>query len=168
MEKNLFKDIFGFTDNEVKKMMDNAHEWVEDIVNEVMKNEKTNTYFNTKSCLFNDGKLTEKYEKEYVNGECTKDEHYEAPKTIEDNTNGECENSECCNSLKKVNRNAMLVKKTKSQSARISELVEQNKTLQNQINEMATYIDSLNDKIKKSELENAELKVKLDKVKSCL
>lgn len=168
MAKNLFRDIFGFTETEVNKMVDSAHEWIEEIVNEAMKNEKTSTYFNTKGCLFNDGKLAEKYEKEYVNGKCTKDEHYEAPKTIEDNTGDGCENSECRNDLKKMRRNASLLKKVKLQSTRICELTKENNALMSQINDMASYIDGLNDKIKKAELEKAELKAKLDKVKSCL
>lgn len=168
MAKNLFRDIFGFSDTEIEKMINGASEWVEDIINEAMKNEKTKSYFKTKGCLFNDGKLTEKYEKEYVNGKCTKDEHYEAPKTIEDNTTDECENSECRNDLKKMSRNASLVKKVKLQSARISELTEENNALMSQIKDMTSYIDGLNDKIKKAELEKAELKAKLDKVKSCL
>lgn len=162
MTRELLKDVFGFTDTEVKKIIDDTHEWIEEIVNETMKKGKTKSYFNTKGCYYNDGELKEKYEKEYVNGKLTKDEHYtnELPTKEEVTSKTEEECLECkCSDKKGLRRNLVYVKN--------KELTKENEALKKQIREMTEYIDGINDEIKKTKLENVRLQSVLDKVKKC-
>lgn len=167
MTRDLLKDVFGFTDTEVKKIVDGAHEWIEEIVNEAMKNGKTKSYFNTKGCYYNNGELKEKYEKEYVNGELTKDEHYKNELPTKEEATSEPE-EKCltgkCADKKELRQRNLVYRRTLAEN---KELTKENEALKKQIREMTKYIDGINDEIKKTKLENSRLQSVLDNVKKC-
>lgn len=178
----LLKDIFGLNDTEIEKVIENATDWVVDIVNDIIKEKKPTSYFSDKKYVYTDGELTKKYEKEYVNGKCIKNDEFDSTKVIDDNNKQTCacncnENNSCCKtkSHDKKKQDCITTKdvkeralnKIKAQDKIIATLQESNKKLKGQINEMTTYIDGLNDKIKKCEMEKAELKAIVDNIKKC-
>lgn len=167
MTRDLLKDVFGLTDTEVKKIVDGTHEWIEEIVNEAMKNRKRKSYFNTKGYYYSNGELKEKYEKEYVNGELTKDEHYkdELPTKVEATSEPEekCLTDKCADK-KGIGIRNLAYRRTLVKN---KELMKENEALKNQIREMTEYIDGINNEIKNTKLENSRLQSVLDNVKKC-
>lgn len=144
MDKNELMQLFGLTEQDFDKVVGSASELITKLVNEAMKNEETNSYFNTKGYEYKNGKLKKKFEKEYVNGECVKDTNYDAGKH-------------------NLTTNRQNINKLQCE---IEELKAANENYRKQIGEMTTYIDGLNDKTKKLTFENAELKSVLDNIKS--
>lgn len=158
MVKDILQDFFGLTESDSKDVAKSASEWVEELVNEAIN--KNCDYFSTKGYRYDNGKLTEKYEKEYVDGKCTKDEHYSVDTSKKENKS--VANGEKCLRDSKI----FLAKQKKDKE--LEELRKENATLRSQIAEMTTYIDGVNDKIKKAELEKAELQSVVDRIKNCL
>lgn len=158
MTKRLLKEIFGLSEPEMKKLVHSASELLEEMINGAKEDEKTESYFNTKGCLYNNGELQEEYEKEYVNGECTKDVHFSA----NDTNPIEGKESEKTN-IKKDLRN----KRMRNIESRNDALTKENKALREQIKDMTEYIDGINDRIKALELRNSELQSVIDNVKKC-
>lgn len=154
--KSLIKDFFGFNDSEIEKFVGGASKLFNEIVEDAKNNENSENYTHSKKCRYEDGKLVEKFEKEYVNGECTKDEHriYMDTPSID---NEKVDH----NGRRKINRNSFRVQKENK------ELKSECKNLHNQIYEMTQYIDGLNDKVKKLEMEKAELQSIINNVKKC-
>ena len=156
MTKEFLKNFFGISDDECKKMWDNATKIVKRIMSE-SENDKdndddeTNSYYNSIYKRYDDGKLVEKSEKEYVNGKCIKDEIFNAEKDlVNDNLN-----------------KTIKLKNIKIPGHKLSNLMKENKDYRNQINEMTQYIDELNDKIRRIETEKAKLQTIIDNVKNC-
>lgn len=154
MRKNELMNLFGLTEQDFDKVVDSASEWISNIVNEAMKNDKTNSYFSTKGCSYENGKLARKFEKEYVNGECVKDVSYDANKETS-TLSGSHKVERMSNTIRGLERKQ-------------NELKTECENYRKQICEMTTYIDGLNDKIKKLEIEKAELKATIDNIKKAL
>lgn len=154
MRKNELMNLFGLTEQDFDRVVDSASSWIEQIVNEAMKNDKTNSYFSTKGCSYENGKLARKFEKEYVNGECVKDENYDAKKETP-TLSGNHKTERMSNTIRGLERKQ-------------NELKTECENYRKQIEEMTTYIDGLNDKIKKLEIEKAELKATIDNIKKAL
>ena len=151
MTKDLIKDYFGISDTEFEKIWHNASKIVEKIMSETENGDDTNSYYNSIRKKYNDGKLVEKSEKEYVNGKCIKDEIFNAEKDlVNDNLN-----------------KTIKLKNIKIPGHKLSNLMKENKDYRNQINEMTQYIDELNDKIRRIETEKAKLQSIIDNVKNC-
>ena len=154
MTKDLIKNFFGLSDEETERMWDNASKIVEKIMSEIEDGndgDETNSYYNSIRKKYNDGKLVEKSEKEYVNGKCIKDETFNAEKDlVNDNLN-----------------KTIKLKNIKIPGHKLSNLMKENKDYRNQINEMTQYIDELNDKIRRIEAEKAKLQAIIDNVKNC-
>ena len=154
MRKNELMNLFGLTEQDFDRVVDSASSWIEQIVSEAMKNDKTNSYFTTKGFSYENGKLASKFEKEYVNGECVKDENYDAK--------NETQTPSCSHKdLKMPNTITDLERKQ-------NELKTDCENYRKQIGEMTEYIDGLNEKMKKLELEKAELKATIDNIKNAL
>ena len=154
MTKDLIKNFFGLSDEEIERMWINASKIVEKIMSEIEDGndgDETNSYYNSIRKKYNDGKLVEKSEKEYVNGKCVKDETFNVEKGLADNH------------LKDTAK----LKEDDTFSDKLSKLKKENEDYCHQINEMTHYIDGLNDKIKKLEFEKAELQNIIDNVKNC-
>ena len=154
MTKDLIKNFFGLSNEETERMWNNASKIVEKIMSEIEDDndgDETNSYYNSIRKKYNDGKLVEKSEKEYVNGKCVKDETFNVEKGLADNH------------LKDTAK----LKEDDTFSDKLSKLKKENEDYCNQINEMTHYIDGLNDKIKKLEFEKAELQNIIDNVKNC-
>lgn len=155
MTKEFLKNFFGISDAECEKMWDNATKIVERIMseseNDKDNDDETNSYYNSIYKRYDDGKLVEKSEKEYVNGKCVKDETFNVEKSLADNHS----------------KNTVKLKEDDTFSDKLSKLMKENEDCRNQINEMTHYIDGLNDKIKKLEFEKAELQNVIDNVKNC-
>lgn len=158
MVKDILQEFFGLTESDSKDVVKSTSEWVEELVNEAIK--KNSDYFSTKGYRYDNGKLTEKYEKEYVDGKCTKDEHYSVDTSK--NENKTVENGEKC-----LCDSRIFLERQKNDNE-LEELRKENNALRSQIAEMTTYIDGINDKIKKIELEKAELQSVVDRIKNCL
>lgn len=154
MTKDLIKNFFGLSDEETERMWNNASKIVEKIISESENGndgDETNSYYNSIRKKYNDGKLVEKSEKEFVNGKCVKDETFNAEKDlVNDNLN-----------------KTIKLKNIKIPVHKLSNLMKENKDYRNQINEMTHYIDELNDKIRKIEAEKTELQSIINNVKNC-
>lgn len=154
MTKDLIKNFFGLSDEETERMWINASKIVEKIMSEIEDGndgDETNSYYNSIRKKYNDGKLVEKSEKEYVNGKCVKDEIFNAEKDL----------------VKDNLKNTIKLNDVNIPAHKLSKLMKENEDYCNQINEMTRYIDGLNDKIKKLEIEKAELQNIIDNVKNC-
>lgn len=154
MRKDELMDLFGLTKQDVDKIVDSASEWISDIVNEALKNDKTKSYFSTKGCGYENGKLTRKFEKEFVDGKCVKDVSYDANKE-----------TPTLSGSHKVERMSNTIRGLEKKQ---NDLKTECENYRKQIGEMTTYIDGLNDKIKKLEIEKAELKATIDNIKKAL
>lgn len=154
MRKNELMNLFGLTEQDFDRVVDSASSWIEQIVSEAMKNDKTNSYLTTKGFSYENGKLASKFEKEYVNGECVKDENYDAK--------NETPTPSCSH---KASRMSNTIKDLEREQ---NELKIECENYRKQIGEMAEYIDGLNDKIKKLELEKTKLNSTIDNIKNAL
>lgn len=183
MISKVLSDFFGMDKNEIENFISGSTKIMSRVLagNATEESEETNekkdpkmyfnTNFKTTGVRYDNGELVERFEKEYVNGECTKDTHYsknldnveheELPNTPSDDTCGD----ECCVAKKTLgNRHIQRHERFKREINRLREINEANR---NQINEMTSYIDGLNDKIKKLAIENERLKSIIDNVKKC-
>lgn len=153
MEKDLFKEAFGFYkedyDRAVKVLSKIMEEFFGSDNDEAKKSDddKNDTYFREKGCHYENGKLVEKYDKEYVNGKCTKDIDIKTDKAI-----GDC-GCECKGQASSVDDNLSCLRKKCD-------------NYKNQINDMKLYTDSLNDHIKELEIKNRELQEIVNKAKN--
>lgn len=157
MTKDLIRSLFSMNDDELLKLVENATKIVkkleEDINTDVNddEDEKTESYFHSTAKEYNNGNLVKKSEKEYVNGECTKDEEFDATKEISyDGAKDEEKHCKCAHKSRLYHKLKM-----------------ENDSLKSQIDDMTHYIDSLNDRIKELDAENEKLSQTVNKVKSC-
>lgn len=159
MRKNELMNLFGLTEQDFDRVVDSASSWIEQIVSEAMKNDKTNSYFTTKGFSYENGKLASKFEKEYVNGECVKDENYDAK--------NETPTPSCSHKASRMS-NTIMSNTIKDLERKQNELKTECENYRKQIGEMAEYIDGLNDKMKKLELEKSKLNATIDNIKNAL
>ena len=146
MTKDFFKMFSGMNDADFEKMVENAVKVVKAFVDEKDEHTDAETYYKETKKEYNDGELVKKSEKEFVNGECTKDEEFDATKMIDGDS--------CCS-------------KCKCDSPKINSILLKNEELANQIDDMTRYIDKLNDKINELEKKNANLNAIINNVKKC-
>lgn len=153
MEKKSIKNFFGLSDEEIVRMWDDVSKIIERIMSESEngKDDETDSYCNLIHKRYDDGNLIEKSEKEYVNGKCVKDESFNVEKDL----------------VKDNLKNTIKLNDVNIPAHKLSKLMKENEDYCNQINEMTRYIDGLNDKIKKLEIEKAELQNIIDNVKNC-
>lgn len=156
MRKKLIKELFGINDTEFDEMIANAEGFFNGFkydVDEESNNDEEydHNYFSSVKKEYNNGKLLKKREKEYIDGECTKDIEFDATKSL--GTDDVKKEEKPC----KCTHRAHLYHVLK----------EENVTLKNQVDDMTHYIDSLNDKIKELEKKNSELTNLVNKVKNC-
>ena len=153
MEKKSIKNFFGLSDEEIVRMWDDVSKIIERIMSESEKDkdDETDSYCNLIHKRYDDGNLIEKSEKEYVNGKCVKDESFNVEKDL----------------VKDNLKNTIKLNDVNIPVHKLSKLMKENEDYCNQINEMTRYIDGLNDKIKRLEIEKAELQNIIDNVKNC-
>lgn len=159
MTKDFIRDLFGMNNEEFSNLVENATKLVKKFEEELDVNENDNkdddddvsaeSYFHSFLKEYDNGKLVKKNEKEFVNGECTKDEEFDATKAIDESP----KDRHNCRS----HRNSHVYHRLKME----------NETLKNQIEDMTHYIDSLNGKIKELNAENESLSQIVDNVKRC-
>ena len=178
MKTDFIKEIFGLDDTETKKFTDGVSDLLKTFIKEAQTNDATKSYFNTKGCLYNNGELVEKYEKEYVDGKCIKDEKVSNRNRVENcepkSNGGNTITDDGCvptNQQKVLSGGHGLHNKIGNYRRAVREnekLKSENESMKYQICEMTQYIDGLNDKIKKLEIEKSELKTIVDNIKNCL
>ena len=153
MTKDLIRSLFSMDDEMLTKLINGVAKATKELEKEfnadVNNDEDAESYFHSLEKEYDNGKLVKKHEKEVVNGECTKEENFDATKAISD------EPKEKCNC--RLHRNHHLYHRLK----------DENDTLKKQIEDMTQYIDSLNDKIKELNAENDSLSQIVDNVKRC-
>lgn len=153
MKKDLIRSLFSMDDEMLTKLINSAakvaKELEEEFDTDVKNDDKSESYFHSSEKEYDNGKLVKKREKEFVNGECTKDENFDATKVISDEPK---ETRNC-----RLHRNSHLYHRLKAE----------NDALKNQIEDMTHYIDSLNDKIKELNAENDNLSQIVNNVKRC-
>lgn len=153
----LFKDAMVKENSELANV-------VKDIINMAM--EAGCSYLKTKACTFDkDGKVSEKVEKEYVNGKCTKDERYSRDADKEETPE---KKYITCGNKKAFNNNNVNPKKFGSDRKSYAELKKENEGYRKHYNELTSYIDGLNDKIKELTLENKNLKDEIEGLKKII
>lgn len=164
--KDLIKNWFGIDDTNFTKLVENAKELLNNLEVELDENEfgdedESESYYHSMSKSYDNGKLVKKSEKEYVNGECTKDEEFDLTKSLE-NENTKCDNddSKCCKHKNRTRIYNCLKEKNNKLEEKCDGYVEQ-------MNEMARHIDTLNDRIKELEKENRRLSTVVNNVKNC-
>ena len=176
MEKDFIRSIFGLDEAEYDKVCENLQKSLYRLLDigddgkEEAKKETENknedneqkSYVRMKGSRYEDGKLVKKYDKEYVDGECTKDVEYNAEKSIGNNEKND--------SVKKCDNK----KKYASSVQCLSSLQKKCDEYKSQIDEMCQLIDGLRDKIKALEFENTdikkeneELREKINNIKKC-
>lgn len=165
--KDLIKNWFGIDDTNFTKLIESAKELLNNLEVELDESdfdnddEETESYYHSMSKSYDNGKLVKKSEKEYVNGECTKDEEFDATKSLESEStkcNNDNDDSKCC---KNKNRTYKRLKE------KDNKLAEKCDAYVEQMNEMARHIDTLNDRIKELEKENRRLSTVVNNVKNC-
>lgn len=153
MTKDLIRSLFSMDDEMLTKLINGATKVAKELEKEinvdVNNDEDSESYFHSVAKEYDNGKLVKKHEKEVVNGECTKEENFDATKTVFD------EPKEKCNC--RLYRGHHLYHRLK----------DENDTLKKQIEDMTRYIDSLNDKIKELSTENDNLIQIVNNVKNC-
>lgn len=155
MIENLLQECFGLTKSDSENVVKDASKLLQEMIDEAI--EKKCDYFNAKGFYYDNGELKEKCEKEFVNGKCTKDEHYSV--NDKDLKKDVLSTEKCLRN----NRNVLARKKKDKEN---EELRKENENLRAQIQEMTTYIDGVNDKIKKLEIEKSKLNSILDNIKN--
>lgn len=173
MKKNIFNELFGelfndITTTDIDKFFNETKEVVKNLVadtekktvNEEKKDDDTvHSYFNESGERYENGELVEKYEKEYVNGECTKDETL----CLDDKTDCECDKkaveTSCCK------KNGQYVNRLKKE---ITSLKEKNADYENQINDMKAFIDNLMQENRQLQKNYDDTLKTLNKIKCCL
>lgn len=153
MTKDFIKSFFSMDNNEFLKLIENASKIVkklEEELDETKVNDNTESYYHSSEKEYNNGKLVKKSEKEYVNGECTKDDEFDCTKRLEDSSNTENGDCKCSHKIHLYHQ-----------------MKEENEALKKQVNDMAQYIDALNDTIKELNTENNELSKIVNNVKKC-
>lgn len=157
--RRIFKEFFDMDDAEFDKAIERTANLVEkafgfSLNEDDEKDEKTgsrNSYAKLSGRRYEDGELCEKYDKEFVNGKCTKDEHYS--KAVDEGDKKSSLESEASKEETSGNENNGCTEK-------IAELNQR-------IDEMTHYIDGLNDKIKSLSVENEKLHSVIDNIKNC-
>lgn len=160
MTRKSMMNLFGMNDAEFDAMVGKAIETLGDIIDEYgnkLEKKVPETYSASLKEVFNDGKLVKKSEKEYINGECTKDEEFDATKSIDTQNTCDCDSKKCeCNGSKS---NALRRK--------IEKLSNRNAEMASQIEDMTRYIDKMNTKLSELEKRNSELEAVINNVKNC-
>lgn len=160
MEKNIINELFGgISAEEMNELFDKTRNVIEKLL-EDDENDKTeeHSYVSESGHHYDNGKLVEKYEKEYINGKCVKDEVYTNLNKSEEKPllNKKTERKECVSCSNEHRDNQY--------KREISALKKENKNYFNQISEMTTYIDDLNGKIKELTVENNKMCSKYDEI----
>lgn len=156
MEKNIINELFGgISAEEMNELFDKTRKVIEKLL-EDDENDKTeeHSYVSESGHHYDNGKLVEKYEKEYINGKCVKDEVYTNLNKSEEKPllNKNTERKECVSCPNEHQDNQY--------KREISALKKENKNYFNQISEMTTYIDDLNSKIKELIVEKDKMQCK--------
>ena len=163
-KRNFLKRFFSVDDNQLNQFIGKAAE----IFNS-LNEEDGKTYLRMKGTTYQNGEICEEYDKEYVNGECVKDEQYVKPIENKEEVNETETQQHDTDNKEDKGRGIRNKSLRKSLLRRLREDVikknDENETLKSQIHEMAEYIDGLNDKIKKLEIEKSEIKSVLDNIK---
>lgn len=170
MRKNFWNELFnGLTTEDLDVVFDESKKFfnqlLEDFNNNdtVEKKENRNNendddeaeveihnYESMSGARYEDGELVHKYDKEYVDGKCIRNDEFNALEgttttsatTIDDKSNcNEDENVCKCHQ----NKQYRLRKETEK---KIDELTKLNDAYKNQMNEMVRHIDKLNDEVK--------------------
>lgn len=162
MTKKLIKNLFSMSDTELEQMINGVSKIFESI-----GGEDARSYYNSIHNKYKNGELVKKCEKEYINGKCVKDENYNAL-DYNNKNNNKLPRKVTHKLLSKHGINEKnYVRKRSELLNEIEELKGKNDAMRSQIGEMTQYIDGLNDKIKKLEIEKAELQDIVNKVKNC-
>lgn len=192
MRKNFWNELFnGITTEDLDVVFEESKKFFNKVMEE-LNDENSNEeekkigddedeveveihdYESMSGARYEDGELVHKYDKEYVDGKCVKNEEFNALEgtttstatTLDDKSNNdENENTFKCHRNKQY-------RLRKEGEKKIDELTKLNEAYKEQMNEMVRHIDNLNDEVKslKDKLataigENTRLTNKIDVIK---